>query len=385
MTPMPAPKLAGLRVDQVGSLLRPAALREAYADRRAGRIDEAALTAAQDQSIRALVARQEEAGLPVVTDGEFRRLQFMQSFAEVAGLEAWHSDMTAAVEEVLAEERADTVTVGRGAEPVLAIHRGLNERLRLLHNRPRDEVTFLRPLTRRPIKTTLIGPDRIRQGFDTRAEGSPYESETQLLDDLVRVGREIIAGVREAGCDYVQIDEPSYTAYVDPTWLERMRARGQDPRQRMHESIAADNALVDAFPETTFGIHICRGNRRSRHHREGAYDAIAEELYGSLRHHRLLLEYDTDRAGSFESLRFVPKGTVAVLGLITTKTGTLERRDDLIRRIDAATAYLPLDQLALSPQCGFASTIEGNLLSEADEWRKLELMMSVAEEVWGTA
>jgi 5-methyltetrahydropteroyltriglutamate--homocysteine methyltransferase len=180
----------------------------------------------------------------------------------------------------------------------------------------------------------------------------------------------------------VQIDEPGYTAYVDPPSLEQMRARGEDPARNLERSLRAEQAILGGFPDVTFGIHVCRGNQRSMWHREGSYDAIAEQLFSSLPHQRLLLEYDTERAGSFEPLRFVPRDKTVVLGLVSTKTPELESADTLKRRIDEAARYLPLDQLALSPQCGFASDIVGNLLSEDDQWRKLELVQEVAAAVW---
>jgi 5-methyltetrahydropteroyltriglutamate--homocysteine methyltransferase len=164
-----------------------------------------------------------------------------------------------------------------------------------------------------------------------------------------------------------------------------MRARGEDPEQNIERSIRADNQVIADFPDITFGIHLCRGNRQSLWHREGSYDAIAEKLFNGLSHPRLLLEYDTERAGSFEPLRFVPKGKIVVLGLITTKVGRIETVDELRRRIDEAAHYIPIEQLALSPQCGFASSIMGNLLSEDEQFRKLEVMVETAARVWGSA
>jgi 5-methyltetrahydropteroyltriglutamate--homocysteine methyltransferase len=186
-----------------------------------------------------------------------------------------------------------------------------------------------------------------------------------------------------AGCRYLGIDGPGYTAYVDPDSLAALRARGEDPLATMERSIRADNEVVANFRTMTFGIHICRGNRQSMWHREGKYDAIAEKLFSGLNHQRLLLEYDTERAGGFEPLRFVPKGKIAVLGLITTKVGRVETVDELRRRIDDAARFLPLEQLALSPQCGFASSIRGNLLTEDEQFRKIDVMLETAEKVWG--
>jgi len=187
----------------------------------------------------------------------------------------------------------------------------------------------------------------------------------------------------DAGCLYIQIDAPSYTSYVDAQSLEQMRAAGMDPVAKMERSMMADNAIIGGVNGVTFGIHLCRGNVRSMWHREGSYDAIAERLFNALKHERFLLEYDTERAGGFEPLRFVPKNKTAVLGLVSTKVPALESPDELKRKIDEASRYLPLEQLALSPQCGFSSNIVGNLLSEDDQWRKFDLIRQVAADVWG--
>jgi 5-methyltetrahydropteroyltriglutamate--homocysteine methyltransferase len=200
----------------------------------------------------------------------------------------------------------------------------------------------------------------------------------------VRVEREIIAGLVDAGCRYVHIDGPGYTAFVDDDTLAAMRSRGEDPMKNLERSMRADNGVVRNFPGTTFGIHLCRGNSRSQWHRKGSYEAIAERLFSTLEHQRLLLEYDDERSGNFAPLRFVPKGKVVVLGLITTKRGELESSDVLMQRIDEASKYLPLEQLALSPQCGFASGLAGNQLSEDEQWRKIDLLVETARRVWGS-
>jgi 5-methyltetrahydropteroyltriglutamate--homocysteine methyltransferase len=205
----------------------------------------------------------------------------------------------------------------------------------------------------------------------------------EFLGEVVRVEREMIAGLTAAGCRYVHIDGPGYTAYVDADTLAAMRGRGEDPASNLERSIRADNAVVRNFPGTTFGIHLCRGNSRSQWHRKGSYEAIAEKLFGSLEHQRLLLEYDDERSGGFEPLRFVPKGKIVVLGLITTKRGALESSDDLVRRIEEAAKFLPVEQLALSPQCGFASGLAGNQLTEDEQWRKVDLLVETARRVWG--
>src|SRR5581483_4724749 len=270
------------------------------------------------------------------------------------------------------------------AGPAIVNRRPVTERLRLVNNVPLEEFRFLKSAASRPGKVTFIGPDRISQRFAWEESKAVYPGGLdEFVDDLVRIQRQVVSELVEAGCSYVQIDAPSYTAYVDEPSLAQMRARGEDPRRNLERSIAADNAIIDGFPGVTFGIHLCRGNQRSMWHREGTYDAVAEQLFGGLKHQRLLLEYDDDRSGSFAPLRYVRKGTVAVLGLITTKTPRVETADDLAARIGEAAKELPLEQLALSPQCGFASDLQGNLISEADQWRKLDTIVETARRVWG--
>ena len=218
---------------------------------------------------------------------------------------------------------------------------------------------------------------------ESACAGAAYATRDAYLADLVDFTRREIAELRRLGCEYVQIDAPQYAALLDETIREGYRQRGSDPDSLLAASVDLDNAIIDGHPGVTFGIHICRGNRQSMWHREGSYDAIAEKLFQGLNHQRLLLEYDTERAGSFEPLRFVPRGKTAVLGLITTKIGRVESVDELRRRIDQAARYLPLDQLALSPQCGFASSLRGNLLSEDEQFRKLDVMLETAAKVWG--
>ncbi len=360
------------RVDQVGSLLRPEALKAAFAAHREGRIDDAALRSVQDEAVRAVVAEQARRGVAIVTDGEFRRANFQDSLARsIAGFDAW-----------LDRWRNRPVDASPRRATLITRHR-VTERLRLVRNLPLEEWRFASRLTERPVKVTLIGPDRVAQVFDAEASREVYGSVDEFIADVVAVERVMVAELAAAGCPYVQIDAPSYTAYVDAASLAEMRARGEDPANSLERSIAADNAIVAGIDGVTFGIHICRGNERSMWHREGPYDGIAERLFSGLAHGRLLLEYDTARAGSFAPLRYVPAGKVVVLGLVTTKAGELEDADALARRIDEAARYVPLDRLALSPQCGFASDIAGNLLTEDAQWHKLELVRDVARRVWG--
>ncbi|HUQ75856.1 MAG TPA: hypothetical protein VM183_14110 [Burkholderiales bacterium] len=368
-----------VRVDHVGSLLRPQALKDAFRRFALDQMSGEQLRAAEDAAIRAVIRGQEARGLPVVTDGEYRRLNWQVSFSEVEGWDMWrtswenfrrHPDNRAADEKPLT----------KGQDAVLSFRTPATAKLKLLRNFPLEEFRFAQLVAKAPVKAMIMGPDRVAQMTDIA--GSPYRDHQGFLDDVVRIQREMVGGLVAAGCSYVQLDEPSYTGYVDPATLERMKSRGEDPMQRLDRAIAADNGVIAGFPGTTFGLHICRGNRASMWHREGGYDAIAERLFNGLGFDRLLLEYDSPRAGSFEPLRFVPKGVTVVLGLITTKTGEVETTDQLRRRIDEAARYVPLEQLALSPQCGFASGIAGNLLSEDEQWRKLEVMMETARQVW---
>ena len=371
-----------MRVDQVGSLLRPANLKEMFAKHGRGEVTDEPLREAQDEAIRAVIMKQEVHELPVITDGEFRRTNFMESFSVVAGVQEWQTGVKT-YHNLLARQDTPDVPQRKGQDPILLNRKPVSDRLRLLHNRLLDDFRFARSLTVRPVKVTLISPDRIVQCFDSENSRAVYPTVDEFLADVVAVERAMIAQLAEGGCCYVGIDGPGYTAYVDGPSLEAMRARGEDPYANMERSIKADNQVIAGFAGVTFGLHICRGNRQSMWHREGSYDAIAERLFNGLEHRRLLLEYDTERAGSFEPLRFVPKNKIVVLGLITTKAGRTETVDELRRRIDAAACYLPLEQLALSPQCGFASSIMGNLLTEDEQFRKFDVMLETAAKVWG--
>jgi 5-methyltetrahydropteroyltriglutamate--homocysteine methyltransferase len=371
-----------LRVDMVGSLLRPEKLKRAFSDFGQGKTDEGDLKAAQDEAIREVIAKQVAHRLPIVSDGEFRRTAFMESFAEVAGVEEWQAGART-YHEILARKDDGMQGSHKGQDPILLNRKRVTARLKLVRNSLLDDFRFAQGLTDRPVKITLIGPDRIQQCYDAEASRAVYANTDEFLHDVVSVERHMIGELVAAGCRYVGIDGPGYTAYVDADSLAAMRGRGEEPMAIMERSIRADNEVIADSPGVTFGIHICRGNRQSMWHREGKYDAIAEKLFAGLKHQRLLLEYDTERAGGFEPLRYVPKDKIAVLGLITTKVNRVENVDELRRRIDDAARYLPVEQLALSPQCGFASSIRGNLLSEDEQFRKLDVMLETAEKVWG--
>jgi 5-methyltetrahydropteroyltriglutamate--homocysteine methyltransferase len=379
--------LAEIRNDVVGSLLRPVELKQARQGYDEGKLSREELQQLEDREIRNAVRLQEELGLAVVTDGEYRRLNFQDSFGEsVSGYDAGKASLKFYEQRVEGSNPLQRWEIPiRGEEKGTAVsqRRPVVERLRLVRNTPLEEYRFVSRATEKPAKVTLIGPDRISQRFDWQNSRTVYPSMDDFVADVVKIQREMIRGLVEAGCRYVQIDAPGYTAYVDPPSLQAMRDRDEDPEENFSRSLKADNQVLEGFDNVTFGIHLCRGNQRSMWHREGTYDDIAERLLNELKYDRFLFEYDTPRAGGFEPLRFLPKGKVVVLGLVSTKVPQLEKIDDLKRRIDAAGQYAPLEQLAISPQCGFSSDVVGNLISEDDQKRKLEIVVETARQMWG--
>jgi len=378
--------LAKIRNDVVGSLLRPAALKDARRRFDAGQISLQELRTVEDQAIGVAVKLQEDLGLSVVTDGEYRRLNFQDSFGEsVAGYDAGTPSLDFYEQRVAGSSplrRWEIPDHGEQKGTAVAQRRPVAAKIRLARNVPAEEFRFLRTAARLPGKVALIGPDRISQRFDWQNSKSFYSGLDEFVDDVVQVERQIIGGLVGEGCGYVQIDAPGYTAYVDTPSLDAMRARGEDPKENFARSLKADNALIEGFDEVVFGIHLCRGNQRSMWHREGSYDDIAERLLNELKHDRFLFEYDTPRAGGFEPLRFLPKGKIIVLGLVSTKVAQLESVDELKRRVDAAAQYVPLEQIAISPQCGFSSDVVGNLISEDDQKRKLGVVVEAARQIW---
>jgi 5-methyltetrahydropteroyltriglutamate--homocysteine methyltransferase len=375
-----------IRTDVVGSLLRPQAWKAARAQMERGSLSTADFARIELECVRENLALQEDIGLDVVTDGEVGRLNFQDSFGlAVSGYDtgaeglAQHESRAAAGTPLARFDMPDLA----GAGTPVVHRRPISRRLKLERNVPLEEFSRAAPLAKKPLKVSLIGPDRILQRFDHANSKTVYPSVDDFAADVVAIQKQMIRQLVEAGCGYVHIDEPGYTAYVDEPSLEAMRKRGEDPQQAISRSLRANASLVEGFPGVTFGIHLCRGNQRSMWHREGSYDAIAERLFNELPHRRFLLEYDSPRAGGFAPLRFVPKGKVVVLGLVSTKVPELESMDELERRLDQAAKYLPLEQLAVSPQCGFGSDVAGNLVSEAAQKRKLERVVELARKVWG--
>ena len=385
--------LNNLRIDHIGSLVRPAKLREAFARYDRGQASREELAKAQDDAIRDVIEKQEAHGLPVVTDGEFRRHNFQESFSEcVTGFDVPKNISLYYEKRDLNEnplERAEQNFDEAG--PAIVTRRGTLERLKLTRNLPLQEFSYAQSIANVPAKVTLLGPDRIAQRFKWETSLNTYRGLDDFTEHVVQIERRIITELVQAGCKYIQIDAPGYTAYVDKISLDRMRSRSEDPERNFRRSIDADNALVEGFPGVTFGIHICRGNARTidpktgklvpQWHREGFYDAIAEKLFNSLKHQRLLLEYDSERAGTFEPLRLVPKDKIVVLGLVSTKNSDMETVDELKRRIDQASKFLPVDQLALSPQCGFGG-LDSKVLSDAAMWEKLDTIVETVRQIW---
>jgi 5-methyltetrahydropteroyltriglutamate--homocysteine methyltransferase len=364
---------AKYRADHVGSLLRPQELLDA----RAAGLAAEPLRELEDRLILEALRRQQEAGLPIFTDGEFRRRTFMSDFNDsVDGLdegEALPRDWSGAASAPAAVSRVSGVAVAK-----------ITQKRRMTAH----EVAFMRQHCPGPIKVTLPSANQFPAIAYKRGVSEPaYASHSDLLWDVVPIIRGEIAALAGEGVSYIQIDAPRYSYYIDPKWRDYVRTEmGQDPDEALDEAIRADNACLEGLARggVTLAIHLCRGNNRSQWYAEGGYDAIAESLFGRLNVDAFLLEYDSERAGTFAPLRYVPKGKTVVLGLVSTKTPQMERRADLIARIREAADVVPLEDLALSPQCGFASTMEGNLLSEDDQWRKLALVVETARAVWGS-
>jgi 5-methyltetrahydropteroyltriglutamate--homocysteine methyltransferase len=374
----------------VGGLCAPSELRRVFEACKRGEASAEALARAKDDAIRHVIARQEAVGYPILTDGELRRRNFQESFSEsVSGFDVPAEDKS--MDGVSAQPLVRAEQNFSAPGPAIRTRRRVVERLKLVRNVPLEEYQFSSRLASRPVKVTVLSPDRISQRFDWQNSTTVYPDMDAFMADVVAITRQIIAGLVAAGCRYIQIDAPGYTAYVDKVSLERMRSRGEDPDKNLARSIAADNAVIAGFDGVTFGIHLCKGNPRTidpatgkvmpQWHREGHYDAIAERLFSQLRHDRILLEYDDERSGSFAPLRYVPKGKIAVLGLVTTKRADLESLDLLRRRIGEATQHLPAGQLALSPQCGFGG-LDSISIPEQDQWRKFERILETARLVW---
>jgi 5-methyltetrahydropteroyltriglutamate--homocysteine methyltransferase len=362
---MPTP----YRADHIGSFLRPAELLEA---RKAATQDPVQLRALEDQHILRILTKQKELGFEAVTDGELRRKNFM-------------SDFTDAVEGF---DLADAVarSWSGASAPVSSVTGIVSRKLRQVRPLTGHELPFLKAHATGAIKMTLPSATQFPAiSFKYGITDKEYSTHSALLWDVVEIMKSELSNLSSEGVRYIQIDAPRYSYYMDPKWREWIRTEMKmDPDAALDEAIRADNACFAAArrPGVTLGIHLCRGNNRSHWYAEGGYDAVAEKLFGMMEVDRFLLEYDDERSGTFEPLRFVPKGKIVVLGLISSKRPQMESADVLVGRIEEASQYVPLENLALSPQCGFASTMEGNLLTEEDQWAKLRLVVETARRVW---
>ena len=358
------------RADHVGSLLRPANLHAARADAAAGRITSAELTAIEDAAIRDAVAMQESAGLRSATDGEFRR-------------EQWHADFMYSIPGIRKGPLGPDIPVFR-KDGQLSWAPNATDVVGKLHlERPifGDHFAFLKQTVGAGITPKLTVPSPSMVHFRADLSQGPYSDLAEFRADVAAVYAAQVAGIYEAGCRYLQFDDTIFAFLNDPGWRERA---GVDAEHQHEINVGVINeALRDKPADLALTVHMCRGNYQSAWFSSGGYDYVAEAVFGGLNVDGLFLEYDDERSGSFEPLRFVPKDRVVVLGLVTTKTPELESKDTLKRRIDEASAYVDIDRLCLSGQCGFASTVEGNVLTIDEEKAKLELIVETAQEVWG--
>jgi 5-methyltetrahydropteroyltriglutamate--homocysteine methyltransferase len=364
------------RADHVGSLLRPPELLQARDDHAARRIDAAALRAAEDDAIRRIVAKQEEIGLQSATDGEFRRA-------------SWHMDFIYQLDGITKEAGHIAVKFfneqGEIEFTPAALH--VDAKLGVSKTIFGDDFWFLeQTVTRNVPKLTIPSPSMVHyRGGKAAIDPAVYPDIDEFWADLTAAYREEVRRLGELGCTYLQFDDTSLAYMNDPHQREYIASIGGDPERQHVEYIHHINeALADRPEGMTVTTHMCRGNFRSAWAAEGSYDLVAEALFNELEVDGFFMEWDDERSGGFEPLRLLPKSEKqVVLGLVTTKRGELESRDELLRRIEAASQYAPIEQLCLSPQCGFSSTVEGNELSEEQQWAKLRLIVELAEDVWG--
>jgi 5-methyltetrahydropteroyltriglutamate--homocysteine methyltransferase len=368
--------LPPFRADHVGSLLRPAALLTAREDRAAGRISAEELRAAEDTAIREVVAMQKEVGLRSATDGEFRRT-------------SWHMDFIYRLGGISSSDESIKVRF-ENADGVIEFSTAalrVDGPVRLRETIFADDFTFLKEVAGDAItpKLTIPSPSMVHyRGGPAALDPAVYPDEELFWADLSQAYAEQIAAVAELGCTYLQLDDTSLAYLNDPQQRAELTARGDDAEHQHLRYIRQINTALAGRPDgLRVTTHMCRGNFRSSWAAEGGYDFVAEALFSELAVDGFFLEYDDPRSGSFAPLRFVPPGKMVVLGLVTTKRGELESKDDLKRRIEEASRHVPIEQLCLSPQCGFSSTVDGNSLTHDEQVAKLALIVEVASEVWG--
>jgi len=356
------------RSDTVGSLLRPHYLKDARQQHESGQLDDAAFKKIEDRAVDEAVALQTRVGLDVVTDGELRRYAFfghlidaVEGFDKLGG---WAIPFRNEAGEKLVLQRPVVVSRLRRKRPLCA-----------------EEFTYLRARTDRPAKVTMISAQQAAAYYDPEKSAAAYPTIEAYLADIVDIMKDEVAELIRLGCRYIQIDSPQYAALLDPDIREGYRKRGNDPDRLIDLAVEMDNAVIGNHPGIVFGLHLCRGNNQSRFYASGDYAPIAR-VFGNSRFNRFLLEYDDHRSGGFEPLATVPEDRTVVLGLVCTKRPLLEDKRELRQRIDDASRFVSRDRLAVSPQCGFASTMEGNEVTERDQEAKLRLVVELAREAW---
>jgi 5-methyltetrahydropteroyltriglutamate--homocysteine methyltransferase len=357
------------RADHVGSLLRPAALKQAREQHAKGEIDAPALKAVEDREIERVIKKQEDVGLQALTDGEFRRSWWHLDFLwGLDGAEKHVMDTGVAFAAVTTRNEGVKVTGKLGS-----------------HHHPMIEhFKFVAAHTECVPKITIPAPSAIYgRPMRTPVDENVYPRMDEFFADLGQAYKKAVRGFADAGCRYLQLDEVFIAMLCDEKYRDQMKARGDDPAKlgTLYGDLI-NTAMSDIPSDMTITMHMCRGNYKSTYMGAGGYEAVQEILFNQINVHGFFMEYDSDRAGGFEPLRMVPKDKMVVLGLVTSKSGRLESKDEIKRRIDQAAKFIPLDQLCLSPQCGFASTEEGNTLAEDEQWAKLRMIVEVAEEVW---
>jgi 5-methyltetrahydropteroyltriglutamate--homocysteine methyltransferase len=363
-----------LRADHVGSLLRPQRLKDARARHEQGHMSAAELRAIEDECIRDAVRRQETAGLRVVSDGDFRR-------------SAFHIDFLTKIEGIVWRDRPFAIGFQGTSNDNSPLVFEVNAKIRHVQDIAIEDFRFTQASTSALAKVALPAPSFVHaRGGRDAIDRAAYPDLDDFYLDLAAAFRAEISALAVAGCRYIQLDEVHYTFFCDPRLVEMFRSRGDDPASlALIYAKLINGAFQDRPDDMIAGVHLCRGNRRSAWVASGGYEPVAEILFNEIAADRFLLEFDDARSGGFEPLRFVPKGKIVVLGLVSSKTSEMETADALKRRIEEAARYVPIEQLALSPQCGFASSVEGNIVTEDAQWSKLALIAKVAEDVWGTA
>jgi len=368
---MSAASSNGYRSEVIGSLLRPDYLKQAADRFQAGQLGVAELTEAQDRAVREAISLQESCGIDVITDGEMRRW-------------FWFDPLTASLSGYDPQAPAPAIFTSGQQGPQHEIPRlpAITGRLGPRENLPLRETTYLRQQTSHPCKATLPSMSYASVLWVPGLSDKVYPDRDAYLQEALGLLRDVVRQLVDSGARYVQLDAPRYTHLCSEEGLANFRRLNINTGTWLGDMIALDNAVMAGFSDVTFGLHLCRGNHRSMWSVEGGYDPIADQLFNTLNVQRLLLEYDTPRAGTFEPLRFVPGDKTVVLGLITTKEPEIETADLLQRRVNEAARFVPLERLALSPQCGFASTLPGNLIDEGVQRAKLETLGQVSREIW---